>query len=428
MDSRETGFGRLDKRKQVMLSPDRRGQQGSVTTPLPGIDASEAKAQIRRGLALIIGAYPESLLNFRGPLIAALIREGWEVIVMSAPAGKDLVTRIETLGARHVSYPVSRNGLSPLQDLQTFMALRHRIRKLRPALLISYTVKPVIYTGIAAIGLKRSILISMITGFGYALQESRGARGLLKFFVKRLYTISLGRSDAVLFQNSSDKAAFEEAGIVRPTKTHLISGSGVDLNHFQMAPLPDDSKLTYLLIARLLKSKGIQEYAEAARAMRGRQQDVRFLLVGAEDPSPDAMPISDIEKLSDEGIVEYLGTTEDVRPYIRQCHVYVLPSYREGMPRTVLEAMAMGRPVLTTDAPGCRESIEDGVNGKLVAPRSSKALLGGLQWFYDNRKDFAKFATESRKRAERIFDVQKVNGEILAIVDLVERKNDRRVL
>jgi glycosyltransferase involved in cell wall biosynthesis len=255
----------------------------------------------------------------------------------------------------------------------------------------------------------------MITGLGYGFQgDSR--RALLRTVVANLYRVALRRATNVIFQNPDDLQTFKSLRLLRPlSKTSVVNGSGVDLARFKPHPLPE-GPLVFLMIARLLGDKGVREYVNAARLVAQEHSGVRFLLVGPRDPGPDEISAAELAQWVSDGIVDYLGEQRDVRPFLAACSVYVLPSYREGTPRSVLEAMATGRPVITTDAPGCRQTVEDGVNGFLVEPKSASAVAKEMRRFIDDPELVRRMAEESLAKVRDEFDVRKVNHRIRATI------------
>lgn len=362
---------------------------------------------------LLIAGLADSLLNFRGPLIAALQARGLQVHV-AAPdllAGHPMRQQLESQGLTVHSIPMLRNGTNPLEDLKTFWALWCVMRRVRPQFVLGYTIKPVIYGSLAAwlAGVPRRF--ALITGLGYAFQ-GEGQRGRIQALVQRLYAMALSRVHKVFFQNPDDEALFRQRCILSAgTPSCVVNGSGVDVASFTVAPLPLEP--SFLLIARLLGDKGVREYVQAARRVRVVHPDVRCALVGWIDTNPDAISQAEVDSWINEGSVEFLGRLSDVRPAIADCSVYVLPSYREGTPRTVLEAMAMGRAIITTDAPGCRETVVDGDNGFLVPVTSVDALEQAMLKFIETPMLVVRMGKRSRQIAEKKYDVHQVNAMML---------------
>ena len=366
---------------------------------------------------VVTSSYPNSVRNFRGELIKAFTSAGYKVTVLSAEASPEVEESITSLGANFKSYSIKRNAIDPVSDYGTLRDLSSAYRELNPDLILAYTIKPIIWSGIAARRISGVNFIALVTGLGYAFQGTTIKRKLLNGLVTLLYRYALKNSKAVIFQNKDNRDLFIERDIVPAEKCHVVSGSGVSVTDFSKLPLPDGPP-HFLLIARLLGEKGIREYAQAARMVKQKFPDAVFSLVGPTDPSPDGIPENEVKAWHDEGIIHYHGATRDVRPFIAQCHIYTLPSYHEGMPRTVLESMAMGRPILTTDVPGCRETVVPDTNGFLVPKKDAPALAERLQWMIENRDQWQRLADGSRKMAEEKFDVHKVNADMLRIMGI----------
>lgn len=370
---------------------------------------------MRAKIFLVIASFPDSLIKFRGPLIDALLESGKEVHV-AAPdlvPGGDVALALAHKGVRVHSIPLQRTGLNPIRDLALLMALIALMWRLRPRYVLSYTIKPVVYGSLAAwlTGVKHRF--ALVTGLGYAFTgTASGKRALLRRLIQRLYRFALRRTHRVFFQNPDDEALFREFQLLPETvPSSVVNGSGVDVAQYSVAPLPD--KPCFLLIARLLGDKGVREYAQAAQLVKAVYPEVVFRLVGWIDDNPDAITQRELDQWVDSGLLEFLGKLDDVRPAISDCSVYVLPSYREGTPRTVLEAMAMGRAVITTDAPGCRETVVDGDNGFLVPVKDVDALVAAMMKMIDTPGLAASMGERSRRVAEEKYDVHKVNAAML---------------
>jgi len=365
---------------------------------------------------LLIAGYPDSLLNFRGPLLDALLARGLAVHVAAPdlPLGSPVRQQLEARCLQVHDVPLRRTGMNPLADFVTLLQLWRLMRRIRPDYVLGYTIKPVIYGSLAAClaGVPRRF--ALITGLGYAFtgQHAGGLRGRLRALIQRLYSLALGSTHKVFFQNPDDDALFRLLDILRlGTPSCVVNGSGVDVAQFAMSPLPAAPR--FLLIARLIGDKGVREYVEAARQVRARYPEAQFGLVGWIDENPDAIKQAELDAWVAEGVVEYLGRLKDVRPAIADCSVYVLPSYREGTPRTVLEAMAMGRAIITTDAPGCRETVVDGDNGFLVPVKAVDELATAMLRFVEQPLLAAHMGSRSRQIAEEKYDVHRVNAVML---------------
>lgn len=362
---------------------------------------------------LLIASFPESLLVFRGDLLKALQKRGM-IVHVAAPGllpGSEILKNIESAGFVAHDILLNRVGMNPLKDLRTVWDLWRLMRDIRPDAVLGYTIKPVIYGMLSArfAGVRRRF--ALITGLGYTFQEPAGQsrkRLLLRLLVQRLYAFALKGANSVFFQNPDDQALFKSRQLLcEGARSMVVNGSGVDLARYAVSELPPT--ISFLLIARLLGDKGVREYVAAARAIRAHHPEIEFKLVGWIDDNPDAIGSDELDSWVTEGTISFLGRLSDVRPAIAGSSVYVLPSYREGTPRTVLEAMAMGRAVVTTDAPGCRETVCDQVNGYLVTVGDSNELAQAMMKFIRSPGLVKEMGLASRKMAESKFDVHAVN-------------------
>jgi glycosyltransferase involved in cell wall biosynthesis len=334
----------------------------------------------------------------------------------------DTAQALESLGAKAADADLSNSSLNPIGLFQSLRAVRGLVQRTRPDLIMAYTIKPVILSAFA--GRAEGIpVVALITGAGYAFTGGQEAKRVIsRAAASFLYRAALKRCETIIFQNPDDEELFRDLGLVqRGQATEIVNGSGIDLKHFAPAPLP--KKPSFLMIARLLKDKGIREFAQAARRLKTAYPDVPIALVGFRDPSPDSLPQADLDELIACG-VDYKGRLSDVRPAITECSVYVLPSYREGTPRSVLEAMAMGRAIITTDVPGCRETVRDGENGFLVPARNSDALYEAMVRFVADPGLAAQMGPKSRLYAEEKFDVVAVNSKLLRLMGLSTGASD----
>ncbi len=365
---------------------------------------------------LLIASYPDSLIKFRGPLIDAISKKGLQVHI-AVPDIADNNNLKKELEARNIvvhDIPLRRTGMNPLADMITLVHLLKLIRRIKPEYVLGYTIKPVIYGSLSAWLAKVPHRFALITGLGYAFQggENTGKRRLIRQLVQRLYALALGTTHKVFFQNPDDQTLFKQLSILKPTTpSFVVNGSGVNISEYEPAPLPAQPR--FLLIARLLGDKGVREYAQAAKQIKAHHPEVNFDLVGWIDENPDAIQQQELDTWIQDGTLNYLGKLADVRPAIAACSVYVLPSYREGTPRTVLEAMSMGRPIITTDAPGCRETVAHEENGYLVPVKSVNALVTAMEAFINNPELVDTMGKKSLEMAEEKYDVNKVNAVML---------------
>ncbi len=363
---------------------------------------------------LLVGSFALSMIKFRRDLLAEILARGFEVHV-SLPVPTDdgwIAEEFRSMGVLVHESPIARTGMNPFRDLFYFLHLCRLMLKARPSHILSYTIKPIIYASFAARFTGVPNRFALVTGRGYAFEEN-SRKTHVRNLAQWLYKLALRCNRLVFFQNRDDEVLFRERGLVAPDKrSQVVNGSGVGLDEFSVAPLPP--RTSFLLIARLLGAKGIREYVAAARLVRNRGSDARFSVVGWIDDNPDSIGEEELASWKAEGIVEFLGKQTDVRPAISESSVYVLPSYREGTPRTVLEAMSMGRPVITTDAPGCREPVKHGENGFLVPVQSIDELAAAMQKFIEDPSLVTKMGQRSREIAEDKYDVRKVNAAMLS--------------
>ncbi|MDF1678189.1 MAG: glycosyltransferase family 4 protein [Legionellaceae bacterium] len=367
----------------------------------------------------ILASYAPSILNFRKELILELVKT-CDVYIYVPLADDTIKEKIEALGVvacRHA--PLSTGSLDPLGNIKYLYALFRQFRKIQPDVVLSYTVQPVIWGSFAAKLAGAKHITSMITGLGYAFTDLTSLkRKVIHHIICVLYKNAISCNHAVLFQNKDDKALFAEKGLISKTQSSIVNGSGVNLSHFyHVTSFP--KKMTFLMIGRLLRDKGIYEYVAAAKKIKSEYRDVEFHLVGWIDHNPSSITTDELERWCAEGIINFLGRQEDVRDSLASASVFVLPSYREGTPRSVLEAMSMGRPIITTDAPGCRETVVDGKNGYLVPVRSVEQLAMYMKQFIDNPSLVQALGEQSRLLAQSKYDVHIVNRTILAALKLL---------
>ncbi len=364
----------------------------------------------------ILASLSTSLRNFRGPLILALRDCGHEVHVAAPGLAADRLTQhwLREHGIEPHDVPMSRAGLNPLADMHLALALFRLMRRLRVDMFFGYTIKPVIWGLFAARLARVPYRVALITGLGYAFTGlAKGKRAVIRRLAKRLYARALRQAHLIFFQNSDDPVEMARQGMLPahvPVK--VVNGSGVDLAQFMQVGLTAGPP-QFLLIARLLGDKGIREYAQAAAALLPHWPGVGFHIIGGLDPNPDGIAIAEVEEWTRAGHIIWHGAVDDVQPALAAAHVYVLPSYREGTPRTVLEAMATGRAIITTDAPGCRETVEDGVNGFLVPIRDVEALVAAMEEFLLKPELIEKMGNKSRQIAIDKYDVHKVNTSMI---------------
>ncbi len=370
-----------------------------------------------------------SLYNFRGPLITELVRRGVKVFALAPDFDDASRSAVADLGAIPVDYSLSRTGMNPARDLLDMLRLARLLRDLRVDASLGYFIKPVIYGTLAAWLARVPRRYALIEGLGYAFTPSGGResrrRGLLRRAVTLLYKVALRRAHRVFLLNDDDIDELVSNGVVRRAAISKLGGIGVDLDDW--AAVPQVTRpIGFLLAARLLREKGVVEFVEAARRVKASYPEARFVLLGGLDSNPGGLGRSEVEAWVDEGLIDWPGHV-DVKPWLAQASVFVLPSYREGVPRSTQEAMAMGRPIITTDAPGCRETVVDGENGFLVPVRDSAALASAMVRFVLQPDLILSMGQASRRLAEKRFDVRRVNRTFLETMGF-EQSGDRETI
>lgn len=375
---------------------------------------------------LVNASYGPSLLGFRGPLLAAMRAAGHEVFVTAPSLDDQTRAFLDGLGVVWREVPLMRTGTNPFADISYARALKQVILHNQIDLVLGYTIKPSIWGSLAA-GWAGVESHSLVTGLGYAFADASGVRQqALRAIAVQLWRAATARNKTVIFQNKDDLADFSTVGALSDrAKARLVNGSGVDMAHYRRSALPEGTH--FLMIARLLKSKGVREFGEAAIKCKASGMTATFTLAGFHDEGPDGILSEDLKRWESGGL-RFIGPQSDVRPAIDACSVYVLPSYREGTPRSVLEAMAFGRPIITTDAPGCRETTRDGINGFLIPPRDVGALVTAMQRLASDAGLRAAFGQASFERCADLFDVEKVNRTMLAHLGLARAEACEAVL
>lgn len=377
---------------------------------------------------LLIASYAPSLIVFRYHLIKAWLDDGYEVIA-AAPIedDPDIAATVGTLAKINVTFipiPLQRTSLNPFADVKTMFILYKLIRSQQITHIFSYTMKPTVYGSLAAKMAGASNIYSMVTGTGYIFSATGFRATLVRTVTILLLRSAMKYNSRIFFQNKDNLNDFKNFGIIHDnTNTTLINGSGVNIQEYQPTAYP--KQIVFLLIARLLISKGIREYAAAALKIKKRFPEIRFLLVGWLDKNPHSIAMNELQSWVDSSLIEYRGRLKDVRPAITEASVFVLPSYGEGTPRSVLEAMAMSRPIITTDVPGCRETVIPGKNGFLVPKQDHLALATAMQNFIEKPELITTMGAISRQIAVEKYDVHKVNQIIINAMEGNDIRCDR---
>lgn len=375
-----------------------------------------------------LAGYSPSLPRLRGPLLRAMLAAGHRVTALAPDDDPRARHELARMGVDFQPIPLRRAGLNPLADLGTLAALRRALRLLSPDLVLSSSAKAVIWGSLAARQAGVPRIYALITGLGRAFFLERERPGLgrraLNLAARALFRRSLPACHGLLFQNQDDRDLFLRLGLLRPGQAALVTaGSGVDLEHFAPAEpvLPDavEGGPVFLTLTRMLLAKGLPEFVEAARTLKAQYPAAEFRACGPLETGPGAVPRARLAAWAREGAVTFVPAVDDVRPELRRASVVVLASaYREGLPHSLLEAMAMARPVITTDVPGCCETVVPGRNGFLVPPRDPGALARAMEQFILNPGRIPDMGAASRTLAEERFDVRSVNAQILAFLGL----------
>lgn len=331
---------------------------------------------MKQGLPLIVVSanLAWNLVNFREGLIRALIAHGYRVLAV-APPDPVMAARLIAMGCSFVPLAIDAKGLSPLRDLRALWAYYRLLRRHRPAAFLGWTIKPNVYGSLAA-GWLGIAALPNVSGLGTAFIRDN----LLTRLVKALYRAGFRRAPMVFFQNRDDRDLFLAARLVRASQAHLLPGSGIDTAHWSPPPGGRPPHGHFLMIARVVADKGVREYAAAARALKARWPDARFRLLGPLDAANrTAIAAAEVRAWEAEGLIEHVAPRDDPRDLIAAADFVVLPSYREGLSRVLLEAAAMARPAIASDVPGCRDVVRDGINGYLCAPRDAAALAAAME-------------------------------------------------
>lgn len=359
----------------------------------------------------ILVCYNPTLINFRLDLMLEMTHLGHQVVAIGNESESKWSKILQPYGIEYRFIRMQRNGLNPVWDFFSFVQLVKLLKKEKPDRVFTSQAKMVLYGGLAAYCLGIRKVYPLIAGLGSVFLSNGLKGGVLKKILMCGYRLSLRRSPSVFFQNQDDASFFIDNRIVPSDKIVFLNGSGVNLERFVKQPFLMD--FGFLCICRLIRDKGVLEYLSACRTVKKLNPDIRCLLVGPFDSNPTALKPHELQPYIDDGSIEYFGEQSDVRPYLAQCNVFVLPSYREGTPKSVLEAMACGKAIITTDAPGCRETVIEGENGFLVPVKNDKAIAEKMLFLFQNPDICEQMGNASRQIAEQRFDVQLVNQTIL---------------
>lgn len=360
----------------------------------------------------MIGNQAFSMLNFRSSLIAALVARNIELFALAPDYTDAQRAQIRRLGAEPVDYRMQRNGLNPVQDATTLLSLAAALRSIDPEFVLSYAIKPAIYGTLAAALTGVPHRFALIEGLGHIFLSGINFRGrVLKLVAMALYRAALGLTTETFFLNEDDRVDFLANRLISTQKATVIGAIGLDLKTWTPARAAIQVPVTFTFVGRLLREKGIVEFIHAARMVKARNA-ASFVVLGDVDTNPSSIDRNQMQEWVDEGLIEWPGHV-NVKEWLARSSVFVLPSYREGMPRSTQEAMAMGLPVITTDVPGCRETVDQGQNGYLVPAKSAGALAEAMQKFISNPDRIQDMGKRSRELAEIKFDENAFNHRIL---------------
>lgn len=365
---------------------------------------------------LIVAANTRSLVDNRGDLINEIKARGHDLLALIPKSDFDK-EKIKEISIDYKLFSLSRQKMNPFSDLYSVYDLYNKIKEYKPDYVFSYTIKPIVY-GSTAAGLARvKNIYSMVTGLGYLFIGNSMKKKTFKKLALIMYKAGFIFNQKVFFQNFDDIKLFKSANIIKEKKITKVNGSGVNTDYYQ-AYFKYPMKPRFLVIARLLEDKGIYEYVKAAKILKERYPEAEFNLLGPYDDNPSAITETEVKNWTEQGLINYLGKTKDVRPYIKNSDVVVLPSYREGTPRVNLEAMSMARTVVTTDVPGCRETVEVGYNGFLAEVKNPESLAAAMEKFIKNPELIKKMGKRARKFVKEKYDVNKVNEIIINTMGL----------
>lgn len=360
-------------------------------------------------------SHTKSLRWFFMDTMNTLIQKGHSVI---ACGNEDVAVWKDYFWKQKIVYkriPVQRNGINPFADLYTLFSIIKLLKTIKPDKIFAFQAKTVIYGGIAARTLGIKEFYPLFAGAGSVFLENSLLTKLVRCVLVQEYRIAVNFCEKVFFQNTDDEQLFRSHKIIDKQQVVLLHGSGVNVNHFNVQPLPE--RCAFLCVSRLIRDKGVMEYLQASADIKKRHPETRCMLVGPFDSNISAISREDLKCFTDLGI-EYFGEQDDVRPFIRQCSVFVLPSYREGTPKAVLEAMSSGRAIITTDAPGCRETVLNNYNGIQVPVKNVNALVGAMEYLMSNQQVVIEMGQCSRKLAEEVFSTEKVDKAVCEVMGL----------
>ena len=355
----------------------------------------------------VLSSHTPSLFWFRMDMMKSFHSYGYEVYALGNESESEWAEKFAENDITYRQINVERNGVNPLHDLKALASIKGVLSEIMPDKIFTFQAKTIIYGGIAANMLGITEVYPLVAGMGSVfLKDDIKTKAIRQVMIQE-YKMGMRLAHTVFFQNKDDEKIFRDNHIITKQNVVLIPGSGVNCEKFSLQEMPET--FAFLCISRLIRDKGVYEYLEACREIKKKHPEVRCLLVGPYDTNPSALKPEELKVFIDEGTIEYFGEQDDVRPYLAQCNVFVLPSYREGTPKTNLEAMASGKAVITTNAPGCKETVVDGKNGYLVPVKDVKAIIQKMEYMLEHPEVTANMGLAGRKIAEEKFSVDIVN-------------------
>ncbi|MBC8951363.1 glycosyltransferase family 4 protein [Xenorhabdus sp. TS4] len=373
---------------------------------------------------ILIGTTADSMINFRKTLIKKMTESNHEVFCFAIDYNEEQRDKIKKLGATPINYNLSRSGLNPFSDIKNTIQLSRKIKSIKPDIVLSYFSKPSIYGSWAAKLAKTPNIFAMLEGLGFCFTSQKEGKNWKKIFLRKiqilLYKITFPKIDGLILLNKDDESDLVKKNNIN-VKTFILGGIGLDLNDYPYTPINKDNKISFIFIARLLKEKGIFEYINAAKIVKIKYPETTFNVLGAIDSeNPGGIKLEQLEELKNTGVINYPGFVKNVNDWLSNSDVFVLPSYyREGIPRSTQEAMAIGRPIITTNVPGCKETVHEGKNGFLISPWSAEDLAEKMFFFIENPDFIEKMGQESYHIAKIKYDCHKVNYNLMKILKVL---------
>jgi len=389
-------------------------------------DYISTSIKINKGRVAIIGTLASGILAFRKDLIIALKQEGYEVYAFAVDYNKQSMDAVELLGATPVSYDLERTGLNPFKDIANLVSLYRKLKLIKPRIVFSYFIKPTIYGTIAASLAGASSIVSMIEGMGYVYTPAITGFSLRKRILQKiqegLFMVSFPLCKKVLVLNVDDLQLLRGIPFVAQAKVELLGPIGLNLSEYKYTPhskSANSNKIRFIFVGRLLEEKGIHYFLEAARAIKKKYPSAECVVIGGVDSeNPSGISLEDLQRYIDDGTIIYPGFVNNVQDWLASSDVFVLPSfYREGIPRSTQEAMAMGRAVITTDSPGCRETVVDGDTGIIIPRWNSDALIGAMEYFILSPSECVRMGENGFQKAQSEYDASLVNRKLIGFLE-----------